>query len=73
MKHYLIEVAVNDDAVKIVKEQLADYVELSGGFAIMIEPKNDVTPPDAELTNAIIHVFMQLMAILVKGKFEGIH
>jgi hypothetical protein len=74
VNHYIVNVPVSDEHVAVIKALLEDYTTLSEGFIIQLIPMNETAPPpEQELTDAIVQVFMQLLARLVRGKFEGIN
>lgn len=72
MRHYHIDIVVNEDEVKVLKEQLNDFIVESDGFAVTILHDGPVDP-SPELEAVIAKMFFNLVMTVNFGNFRGIH
>lgn len=72
MKHYHIDVVVNEDDIRVIKEQFNDFIEATDGFTVSIVPDNDEFPSE-ELDSVLKKMFIHLIMTINCGKFKGVH
>lgn len=71
MSQYHLEIIISKEEVEVIKEQLHDYIEEAGGFAIYVASDN-MAEPSEELECVIKKIFFNIMMTIHNGKFEGV-
>lgn len=71
IRHFALTVPVDDDDVKIIKEQLRGYLENIGNIYLEVLSESEEVP-SVELQKAVKNLFVNLLLTVAHSDFERV-
>jgi len=73
MRHYHIDIIVNEDDIRTIKEEFNNFIHEAGGFSLVIRPDNDDVVPSPELETVLRKMFFHFLMTINFGSFKNVN